>query len=126
MGCAISFSFGWHVHEKAILMVTIPLLVASARSTSSGLRSATAILSLVGTFSLLPLLPTRSKESLVKWVLFLLGHAWELWWLRDDKPGSRSSLVELLRLGPLPGVLLGLSIICVGVYSDLGGHQLVF
>merc|ERR1712224_462776 len=57
MGSAIAFSVGWHVHEKAILMVTIPLVVAALGIGHKELSCATCGLSFIGTFSVLPLMP---------------------------------------------------------------------
>lgn len=61
--------FGWHVHEKAILMVLIPLFVSS--NINSKDAKACLFLSIVGHYSLFPLLfPT--ELALVKASLFML------------------------------------------------------
>lgn len=67
--CAFAaFMFGWHVHEKAILMVIIPmtLLVADKKADASQFL----LLSAVGHFSLLPLIFT-SAEAVLKYSLYL-------------------------------------------------------
>jgi len=51
-----SFMFGWHVHEKAILMVLIPLSLLSIVNKQS--FNTTFFLSIVGSYSLFPLLFT--------------------------------------------------------------------
>ncbi|KAI0219873.1 glycosyl transferase [Massospora cicadina] len=48
-----SYLFGWHVHEKAIMLVLFPLSLIAHRSTAH--RQLFLFLSLVGTFSLFPL-----------------------------------------------------------------------
>ncbi|CAO1434377.1 unnamed protein product [Diamesa serratosioi] len=66
---ATSFMFGWHVHEKAILMILIPLFVSTKKSSKDS--EACRFISIVGHFSLFPLLfPT--ELTLVKTSLFLL------------------------------------------------------
>lgn len=70
-----SFMFGWHVHEKAILHVVIPmaLLLCGARKSARGDVNAEyqenrrdyAILSIAGYYALLPLL-FREDEYLMK------------------------------------------------------------
>lgn len=68
-----SFMFGWHVHEKAILMVIIPLsLLAIARQNAA---SVFAFLSVVGHFSLFPLLFTEA-EIPTKLLMMLLYSAY--------------------------------------------------
>lgn len=65
---ACSFMFGWHVHEKAILMVLIPLQILSANSPSE--MTSSFFLSVFGLYSLMPLL--FSKELvLIKLSLYL-------------------------------------------------------
>jgi alpha-1,3-glucosyltransferase len=59
--------FGWHVHEKAILMVLIPLQVLTARSHHEA--QASLFLTIFGLYSLTPLLFT-SELILVKLSLF--------------------------------------------------------
>lgn len=66
---ATSFMFGWHVHEKAILMVLIPLQVLTANSFSEA--RASLFLTIFGLYSLTPLLFT-SELILVKLSLFAL------------------------------------------------------
>mmetsp|Transcript_37317 Transcript_37317/g.98371 ORF Transcript_37317/g.98371 Transcript_37317/m.98371 type:complete len:527 (+) Transcript_37317:93-1673(+) len=125
LGSSIAFAFGWHVHEKAILMVTVPLLAAAAGIGAAGgdkrgeLREAVAALSVVGTFSVLPLLPQRPLETSLKWSLFVGGHILELRALGCRGFGS-------LRVWPLPGSLILLGIVVLGIYCDFGGHQLLF
>ncbi|KAF9516877.1 glycosyltransferase family 57 protein [Hydnum rufescens UP504] len=63
-----SFMFGWHVHEKAILLVLVPLSLVAAES-SAHMRTF-MIASVAGIFSLFPLLFTPS-ESIAK-VLYSL------------------------------------------------------
>ena len=71
MGGFVSFMFGWHVHEKAISMVLIPLSLLSPLSSSHS--SQFFFLSTVSSFSLFPLL-FQSREFLPK-VFILLSHS---------------------------------------------------
>lgn len=65
----VSFLFGWHVHEKAILLVLVPLsLLAGERH--SYFRTFT-IASVAGIFSLFPLLFTPA-ETIIKVVYSIL------------------------------------------------------
>lgn len=58
-----SFIFGWHVHEKAILMVLIPITFALYRSANH--RRIAYIALVAGYFSLLPLIFT-TRELIIK------------------------------------------------------------
>eukprot|EP00419_Tripos_fusus_P081430 CAMPEP_0172939986 /NCGR_PEP_ID=MMETSP1075-20121228/223804_1 /TAXON_ID=2916 /ORGANISM="Ceratium fusus, Strain PA161109" /LENGTH=131 /DNA_ID=CAMNT_0013801377 /DNA_START=1160 /DNA_END=1551 /DNA_ORIENTATION=- len=110
-------------------MVTIPLLVAAARCQDSDLCAAAALLSLVATFSILPLLPLTRLETAVKWLLLGAGHAVEVCLLqRFSSPRSNYGLdwLRALRVGPLPGLAVASAWLLVAAYCELGGHQLVF
>lgn len=127
LGCAVSFSLGWHVHEKAILMVTIPLLVAAAASRSRDLIEATALLSIIATFSVLPLLPHRRFEAMLKWVLLAVCHKMELGLMRRCCGGDKvDASLDMLRVGPLPGYILASCLLVFAVYCDFGGHERIF
>jgi len=58
-----SFLFGWHVHEKAVLLVLIPLSLLAAESQAHFRTFVLA--SVAGVFSLFPLIFTPS-ESVIK------------------------------------------------------------
>jgi len=111
LGSAVAFTFGWHVHEKAILMVTIPLLSAPSLSASN------FVLSSVACFSVMPLLPERMPETSIKWLLFLCGGLVEV--LLKDRP-------LLGHAGRWSWILLGASYALLGAYRDFGGHSLLF
>ena len=63
--------FGYHVHEKAILMVTIPMAMAAADSWQSTRQY--FVLSTAGHVALMPLLFTE-QEYPVKVLLCLSAH----------------------------------------------------
>ena len=67
-----AFLFGWHVHEKAILLVIIPLTLLATEYPS--LVPTYTLLSCVGVFSLFPLL-TELREAPIKICLLLLHHS---------------------------------------------------
>jgi len=63
--------FGWHVHEKAILLVTIPMAVLAVMNPLEA-RSY-VILNFVGNFSLFPLLH-EDRETVIKVFLLFFNH----------------------------------------------------
>eukprot|EP00043_Microstomoeca_roanoka_P014744 m.146834 g.146834 ORF g.146834 m.146834 type:complete len:234 (-) comp16096_c1_seq1:1127-1828(-) len=63
-----SFLFGWHVHEKAILLALIPLSVIAF--THQRLARAHIVLQVAGGYALLPLIFTQN-EALLKTTLFV-------------------------------------------------------
>ncbi|KAM3172358.1 hypothetical protein ACTXT7_014705 [Hymenolepis weldensis] len=58
-----SFLFGWHVHEKAVLVITLPLLLLSV--VSRRLRGLCFYVSTIAHFSLLPLIFTPNEQPVV-------------------------------------------------------------
>jgi len=76
----IVFNFGFHVHEKAILMTVVPLglEIHSVSSTWTKLRF--LVLKSVAVFTLMPLL-FHQKESLVKHMILFLDiiFTYKLW-----------------------------------------------
>lgn len=72
---ATSFMFGWHVHEKAILMILIPLQVLTFHSQAEA--SSSLFVAIFGLYSLTPLLYT-SELIIVKLSLFALFIAFNI------------------------------------------------
>lgn len=128
LGSAISFSVGWHVHEKALIMVTVPLLVVAASSRQKEVLEATAALSTITTFSVLPLIPDYSAEKLAKWVLFSLGHGVEFIILRKSYANFRKSTTgpSILKVWPFSSYFVVMCMAVLGLYSDFGLHVLLF
>lgn len=92
--CAFaSFLFGWHVHEKAILMIIIPLTLLAASSAEE--CRLFLLLSITGHVSLFPLLFT-SFENVIKVVLVSLYSLTSFSFLctLHSRPGSTISLVR--------------------------------
>ena len=101
---------------QAILMVTVPLLaVVSRLQEISGALDALSVLSLVATFSVLPLLPQSTVERSVKWMLFVVGHIMELRLLHR----RRNIDFRLL-------CMVFVATVFLGWYHDFGGHAKVF
>ncbi|PHJ25332.1 alg8 glycosyltransferase family protein [Cystoisospora suis] len=72
LGASVCFATGWHVHEKAVLLVTIPLGVAAWASSDPFLRTMHFVLNTASNVAILPLLP-RPHESLLKLTLLLFS-----------------------------------------------------
>jgi alpha-1,3-glucosyltransferase len=71
LGNAIVFWFGWHVHEKALMMVSIPLIMSTLTGSRIDRQTVWRIAALTCA-SLLPLLP-RSEETVLKWAIAVGG-----------------------------------------------------
>ncbi|TRZ03287.1 hypothetical protein DNTS_006716 [Danionella cerebrum] len=110
--CALgSFMFGWHVHEKAILMAILPLSLLAVESREDA--RIFLILSITGHYSLFPLLFT-TQEMPIKIFLMLLFTIFSFSSLRllFRKAGSLlNSLETLYLLGLLP-----LEVICEFIF----------
>lgn len=62
-----SFLFGWHVHEKAVMIILVPLSLISLDSEIN--MRAYILLTFSGTISLFPLL-YKMEESPIKYAIF--------------------------------------------------------
>lgn len=102
--CALSsFMFGWHVHEKAILLAVLPMSLLSVGK--AGDASIFLILTTAGHYSLFPLLFT-APELPIKILLMLLFTIYSISSLktlfRKEKPlFNWMETFYLLGLGPL-------------------------
>ncbi|ELK00400.1 Putative dolichyl pyrophosphate Glc1Man9GlcNAc2 alpha-1,3-glucosyltransferase [Pteropus alecto] len=102
--CALSsFMFGWHVHEKAILLAVLPMSLLSVEK--AGDASIFLILTTTGHYSLFPLLFT-APELPIKILLMLLFTIYSISSLkilfRKEKPlFNWMETFYLLGLGPL-------------------------
>lgn len=79
-----AFIFGYHVHEKAILMTLVPLGLLAAGGTDKDAPKEFAFLSIVGTYSLFPLL-IRKEEYGIKVALLIVYLLIALPWLKDPE-----------------------------------------
>ncbi|KEP65921.1 UNVERIFIED_CONTAM: ALG6, ALG8 glycosyltransferase family protein [Hammondia hammondi] len=70
LGASVCFAAGWHVHEKAILLVSVPLSVAAWTRQDSFMLVSSFLVNFLGNLAILPLLP-RPHETLLKLTLFL-------------------------------------------------------
>ncbi|XP_052014412.1 probable dolichyl pyrophosphate Glc1Man9GlcNAc2 alpha-1,3-glucosyltransferase isoform X2 [Apodemus sylvaticus] len=102
--CALSsFMFGWHVHEKAILLAILPMSLLSVEKACDA--TVFLILTTTGHYSLFPLLFT-APELPIKILLMLLFTVYSISSLktlfRKEKPlFNWMETVYLLGLGPL-------------------------
>ena len=119
-----SFIFGYHVHEKAILMTIVPLAILCCRGEDGDTDTDTDIkdflfLTIVGTFSLFPLL-IRKEEYGIKIGLLITYLLIAIPWMQRTKGNKKTkggfSVVERVYLWGL----LPLELYC------LVGHPLLF
>jgi alpha-1,3-glucosyltransferase len=111
---ASSFMFGWHVHEKAILMILIPLQVLTFHEKSeAGSSLFTAIF---GLYSLTPLLFT-TELILVKLSLYIAYIAFNIFAFRS---------VYNFKLLQIHERLYSYGIICLPLYEHLIQYFLNF
>ncbi|ESO93947.1 hypothetical protein LOTGIDRAFT_153427 [Lottia gigantea] len=87
-----SFLFGWHVHEKAILIIIIPMILLVFESKEDG--RIYLILSTIGYYSLFPLLFTQF-ETPIK-VLFLLLHCFYSFYTLSNIHKSSERLLPIV------------------------------
>ncbi|KFM79818.1 putative dolichyl pyrophosphate Glc1Man9GlcNAc2 alpha-1,3-glucosyltransferase, partial [Stegodyphus mimosarum] len=87
-----SFLFGYHVHEKAVLMIILPMTITSVFYKEEA--QIFAFLSVVGHFSLFPLLH-KEGETLLK-ILLLLLHAVYMFSSLNELHQLKSSLITYL------------------------------
>ncbi|XP_074073074.1 dolichyl pyrophosphate Glc1Man9GlcNAc2 alpha-1,3-glucosyltransferase isoform X2 [Macrotis lagotis] len=101
--CALSsFMFGWHVHEKAILLAILPMsLLSVGKSQDAGIY---LLLTTTGHYSLFPLLFT-APEFPIKVLLMLLFTVYSFSSLktlfRKEKLLNWMETIYLIGLGPL-------------------------
>ena len=67
----VAFNFGFHVHEKAMLMTIVPLMLDCTRESSVWARVRLVLLKTVCVWTLLPLL-IQPKETMVKHMILLV------------------------------------------------------
>lgn len=79
-----SYMFGWHVHEKAILLSILPLIPVAL--IDPNLYQAFFRLSLFGTYSILPLL-FQHQEYIIKMTIFIAYHLF----ISRNKPSQPTS-----------------------------------
>ncbi|CAD5123864.1 DgyrCDS12171 [Dimorphilus gyrociliatus] len=94
----ISYMFGWHVHEKAVIIMILPLTLLSVKSKKDAKMY--LLLSIIGHFSLFPLIFTP-PENLIKYLmmaLFTIISFYVLSRVHDEKPSNFLSTLEIFYL----------------------------
>lgn len=67
----IVFNFGFHVHEKAILMTLVPMMLDCHENSSAWDKTRLIVLKTIGIWTFLPLIVSH-RETMVKHTLFLV------------------------------------------------------
>ncbi|KAL5970146.1 putative dolichyl pyrophosphate Glc1Man9GlcNAc2 alpha-13-glucosyltransferase [Taenia solium] len=121
-----SFLFGWHVHEKAVLMTTLPLTFLAVASRR--LRGISFYVNTVAHFSLLPLIFTPDEQLIVlsSYLLYTLTQYFLLGRSSNPVTGGRlftlwphlTSLARVHLLGLIP-LLLATRILFPYAYPHL-------
>lgn len=120
--CAFgSFLFGWHVHEKAILLIVIPLTLLVTESIHEARIS--SILSITGHYSLFPLVLTLPewlpKVCLLSLYVMFTFVFLKRFYVKENVLGEILSTLECLYLS---GIVL-IESYCVFGHKLLGLHE---
>ncbi|KAJ3442308.1 dolichyl pyrophosphate glc1man9glcnac2 alpha-13-glucosyltransferase-related [Anaeramoeba flamelloides] len=121
-----SFMFGWHVHEKAILMASIPLCLLASHSLFHAKIS--FILNIIGTFSLFPLLFTFT-ENVIKVCMLLTFASFSYHHMKSQHLNFSSFMQWYEKLYLILLIPFYLSIIifrCLPIYEKLPFLPLLF
>lgn len=121
--CAFgSFMFGWHVHEKAILLVIVPLIcLATTNDLDANLFT---FLSIVGYYSMLPLI-FKPAEAVIKYSLLILHSVFSYYMIgalfTDSEKNIKYSfkLLNTLETVYLVGIII-VELYCQVVHQILG------
>ncbi|XP_047199624.1 probable dolichyl pyrophosphate Glc1Man9GlcNAc2 alpha-1,3-glucosyltransferase isoform X1 [Hippoglossus stenolepis] len=117
--CALgSFMFGWHVHEKAVLLAILPLSILAVESREDA--GIFLVLTTTGHYSLFPLLFTPA-ELPIKVVLMLIFTIYSFTALRKLHSGQ-GSLLRPLEVVYLLG-LVAVAIVCEVLFPLLPWQQ---
>ncbi|KAJ2082151.1 glycosyl transferase [Coemansia sp. RSA 988] len=114
-----SFMFGWHVHEKAIMLILVPLGLLVAAAPSQRVLRAHAVLSIAGFYSLLPLL-FGAQELPIKAAILLIWSLCSLALLHANGHSAWECLTRVERLyvlGHFP--LFALSELVPGLFGHM-------
>ncbi|KAL1509911.1 hypothetical protein ABEB36_004575 [Hypothenemus hampei] len=111
-----SFLFGWHVHEKAILMVIIPLCILSVLNQKDA--KIFLILSTLGHYSLFPLLYPASL-TFVKVLVLLLYACYAFYSLQKIHQVNKSNCSYTLPLLHFIETVYLLGLVAVFLYENL-------
>jgi alpha-1,3-glucosyltransferase len=96
-----SFLFGWHVHEKAVMMITLPMCLLALGDKK--FMRIYLLLSFAGHISLFPLLYT-SAETLIKITIFIIYSTSSLLLLPLSFKGARRSSSSILSVTGLTSI----------------------